>query len=240
MSLNLEVEFYSREEINAKYAKFLKNKRVALVGPANGTKGTLQKDIIDGYDIVVRMNLGFNIPLNIQKDIGKRVDVLYCALSNYYFSKKIITKNQMLKFKTKHNMKWFISTGTHRESILKVASFNKNGINIRQINKKSKNKIKRCVSAKPSAGFSTIWDLLKHDISELYIAGFTFYKFMIPKCQGRNRYYYSGYSPDYLNHAGSVYKHNVRGEAAWLKKKTEKDKRIKTDKFLGDILKELK
>ncbi len=240
---NPKVEFYSRKEINKKYAKFLDNKKVALVGPANRTKRTKQKSLIDSYDVVVRINLGFNIPDHIQEDIGKRVDVLYCALSSFYFSHKIITGKQMLEFKNKHDMKWFIPTGAHREEVLKVASYNrkiKNGVDIRQIDRKSVKKINKCTSSKPTAGISTMWDLLSHNISELYIAGFTFYNFMIPKREGRNRYYYSGYRDDYLLHAGCPYKHDLKGEALWLKNKMEKDKRIVTDAALGKILSELK
>jgi len=235
------VEFYSGDNINGKYSEFLKGKRVALVGPANRTKGTKQKDNIDSYDVVIRMNLAYKVPPKIQADVGERVDVLYCALSNYYFDKKILTENRMLKFK--NNIKWIISTGTHRENILKLASCNKSaraGVGIRQIGRRGVDFVSSKLKKKPSAGVLSIYDLLSHDISELYLTGFTFYNFMLSKDQRRNRYYYSGYSPGYLDHAGNVYTHDVKGEAKFVKKMCKKDGRVKVDNLLKDIFSKLK
>ena len=239
--MSKEVEFYSGDKINGKYSKFLKGKRVVLVGPANTTKETKQKDIIEGYDIVIRMNLAYKIPNKMQEDIGKRVDVLYCALSDYYYNKKIFTKNRMLKFK--NNIKWIISTGVHRGNILKLASYNKvakSGIGIRQMGKADSKFVSSKLKSKPTVGILSIYDLLSQDVSELYLTGFTFYNFMLSKDQRRNRYYYSGYSPGYLNHAGNVYKHDIKGEARLLKSLCKTDKRIKVDITLRDILSKLK
>ena len=236
-----KAEFYSRDKINKKYAKFLKGKKVVLVGPAHKTKGTLQKDMIDGYDIVVRMNLAFKIPVKIQKDVGTRVDVLYCALSYYYFKKKIFTRSSISKFK--NNIKWIISTGIHRENILKIASYNKSSeanVGLRQVGREDVKFISKKLEEKPSVGVSTIYDLLKYDISELYLTGFTFYNFMVSKSQGRNKYYYDGYSPNYLLHAGAVFNHNIKKEAEFVKKLCEGDKRVKINNLLEDTFSKLK
>ena len=240
--MNPRVEVYSRDKINKKYAKFLKGKRVALIGPANKTKGTLQGEMIDSYDIVVRMNLGFKAPAKIQKDVGKRLDILYCSLSNWYFDTKIFTKKRILELKKERNLKWFIGTGVHREAILKLASYNKSvkaGLKIRQVSRSDFKKIKSKLKSKPSAGIVAIQDLLRHDISELYISGFTFYNYKVPKSEGRNSYYYSGYNPGYKAHAGGVYNHNLKGEAKIVKKICKLDGRVKTDKILENILEEL-
>ncbi len=64
------------KKIIIKYANFLKNKKVALVGPAHHLKWTEQHDLIESYNIVVRMNVGFRFPEKLQKDMGERTDIL--------------------------------------------------------------------------------------------------------------------------------------------------------------------
>ena len=56
----------------------------------------------------------------------------------------------------------------------------------------------------------------------------------------RNRYYYPGYYPGYLGSAGSVFKHDIKGEARFLKNKYRNDSRIKVDDILLSILDKLK
>ena len=76
----------------SKYKNYLKGKKVVLVGPAWHTKHTNQEELIESYDVVVRMNNGFIISEKKQKDIGRRTDILYCTLGNYFFKNNIISK----------------------------------------------------------------------------------------------------------------------------------------------------
>ena len=55
--------------IDDSYKSFLRNKRVAIVGPSSNTDGTKQCKLIESYDIVVRLNKTFNISLRKQVDI---------------------------------------------------------------------------------------------------------------------------------------------------------------------------
>ena len=48
-------EYYSGGDVDAEYAGVVSGKRIALVGPANRTKGTLQRDVIENYDLIVRI-----------------------------------------------------------------------------------------------------------------------------------------------------------------------------------------
>jgi len=38
------------------YGRFLKDKRVMLIGPAKSSGGQATKDLIDSYDVIVRIN----------------------------------------------------------------------------------------------------------------------------------------------------------------------------------------
>ena len=76
-----------------KYSKFLKNKKVVLVGPSSYLKGIKQHDLIESYDIVVRMNVGYKFAEKLQRDMGERTDILYSSLSNYFFSNYLFTNH---------------------------------------------------------------------------------------------------------------------------------------------------
>lgn len=57
-----------------KYAKFLSNKKVVLVGPAWDTKGMGQGKLINSYDVVIRMNNGVFFTNKLKNDLGNRTD----------------------------------------------------------------------------------------------------------------------------------------------------------------------
>src|SRR6266568_2263825 len=63
------------------YEKLLKNKTVAVVGPARTLIGTGQGRFIDSHDIVVRFNDAFQqlpVSSSLSVDIGTKADILYC------------------------------------------------------------------------------------------------------------------------------------------------------------------
>jgi hypothetical protein len=64
-------------EHNNKLKKFFKNKRVALIGPAPHIEKQYQKEYIDGFDTVVRMNWCYPVHDNVRVMTGNRCDVLY-------------------------------------------------------------------------------------------------------------------------------------------------------------------
>lgn len=226
------------DKIKQKYSEFLKGKKVALIGPSKYTKNTNQRELIDSYDIVVRMNLGYKFPDKIKKDIGTRTDVLYCSFSNYFFKRKLITKKNFGILKNKHGIKWMVGTGHHRGNMIKLKKINIGDYHIpitivdrndfKYVASKMKNKI--------TSGIITIFDLLKHDIKELYISGFTFYNITFPK-KDRKKYYYSQYMPDYRYKILTPFLHDNKGELKYFKQLYKKDKRIKCDNILKEILK---
>lgn len=235
-------EFYSSDKIGNRYAEFLKDKRVVLVGPAKSMEGSGQGKIIDSYDIVVRVNLGLRVPKSLRKDIGSRLDVLYCGMSKYYFDTKVFSKKSLLTLKKKYDIKWLVNTGVRRKTVLKIAKYNqksKTNINIKLVTKRNIGYLYKRLKSKPTAGTVAFYDLLQYGISELYVTGFTFYNILSPKAKRKN-YYYNDYSPRYSKSIKNVYKHNVKAEARFFCKLYEKDKRIKVDGALSDIMEKLK
>ena len=60
--------------------EFLKNKSVALVGPAKYMSGSNYGVEIDSHDVVVRINRGIESIKSYGDDIGKRTDIYYSCL----------------------------------------------------------------------------------------------------------------------------------------------------------------
>jgi hypothetical protein len=226
------------KNIKLKYKEYLSGKKVVLVGPAWHTKNTRQEDLIESYDIVVRINLGFIMSKKRQLDIGRRTDVLYSSLANYFFNRKIFSKNNVKNA----GIKWIIGTGHHRSGFLN-STFTKikKDINILMVDKEVFENIVSIVNTrkKITSGMVTIFDLLQYDISELYITGFTFYNIFF--AEKKKKYYYGGYMENYLRKASTAfYAHDNEKEFRVLKNICKKDKRIKCDNILKKIFKDNK
>ena len=85
MGKEIKSKIFNNVEVKRNYEKYLTNKRIALVGPGYHTKNTKQCKLIESYDIVVRINDGISLAEKYFNDIGKRTDILYCTLNNFYF-----------------------------------------------------------------------------------------------------------------------------------------------------------
>ena len=231
-------EFYSREKIEGEYSSFLKGKRVVVVGPARSIKGSGQGEIIDSYDVVVRVNLGLNIQKNLKEDIGSRMDILYSAMSQYYWDTAVFSEKSLSMLEKKYNIKWIVNTGVRRAMILKMAKDKVNSkvkVGLKLVSKKNIEYLKKKLDGKPTAGIISMYDLLQYPILELYVTGFTFYNIMSSKNE-RKDYYYDNYSPRYPETINNVYKHDLKGEACLLYNLRKKDERVKIDKVLSNIL----
>ena len=218
-----------------KYSDCLRNKRVALVGPSWHTKHTMQAELIESYDIVVRMNIGLIISEKKQLDIGKRTDILYCSLGAYFFKNNILSKNNIKKA----GIKWIIGTGHHRGGFKNevFAKMDKK-VNTLMIDRKRFKHVVSMVETKKkiTSGVITIFDLLQYEISELYLTGFTFYNIFFPR--KKKKYYYKDYMKGYLSKASAPYAaHDNKKEFYCFKKMCYNDKRIVCDGVLNDIFK---
>lgn len=113
---------------NKTYGKFLKGKKVVLVGPSWENKGSNLGKLIDSYDVVVRMNMGMSYSNKLEKDMGRRTDILYCSMGKYFFKNgSILTKPNLPKLDGK--VKWIIGTGHHIGG-LEILMKNDNDFNI--------------------------------------------------------------------------------------------------------------
>ena len=215
------------------YGKFLRNRTVVLVGPSYHTKGTKQVDIINSYDVVVRMNIGFRVTSEkVRKDIGDRINVLYCGLSTYFFHTKLFSYESFKDMK-KRGLKWIVCT--HQKGTInrlkKVNESSKFSINI--VPKKDYKYVRNKMKKKPSTGIVTVYNLLQYDIKKLYITGMSFYDIGAIK---KRRSYYGGYQDNIIYIDKKKINHNMVRETGLMRDLYENDKRIECDEVLKEIL----
>lgn len=224
--------------MNRKYFKFLKNKKVVLIGPSWHLKNYRQKELIDSYDVVVRMNLGYRIPSKMISFFGDRIDILYCSLSNYYFEHNYFNKKILNDLSNKLKFICLTHHLIHKEGTRRLIELNKkisNPIKIRIVKKDIYTTLLGQCKDKLSCGIVAISDLLNCDIKELYITGLTFYD---TKVIGKRRIYYPGYNDNPIKYSNRPFgSHNLNKELGILKKFCKKDNRIRCDEILNEILK---
>lgn len=151
---------------------YLNGKKVVVVGPANHVNNG---KLIDGYDVVVRINQGCKL-ISIPDKYGSRTDILYhCVSQNENNGGKIDKINsKFIKFaypklepSTKHSHK----DGT-------VNDFNKINMesNMSIIDREKYLTFEKELGCRPNCGTVAIWDILQYNIKELYITGFTLFQ----------------------------------------------------------------
>ena len=220
-----------------KYIKFLDGKKVVIVGPSWHISKIDQLDLINSYDVVVRMNIGYRIPEKIKKCTGDRIDILYCSLNDYYIKNDYFTKKIMKKLSLK--LKWITLThvGLHKAAWRELKKVNKNiHIPIHLTEKKHYNFLFDKTKKKLSCGIVAIYDLLKYNIKQLYVTGFTFYDVRVI---GRRKTYYSGYNKNNMVYSKRpVASHSLNAELRIFKKMQKSDNRLICDDILKKIIKQ--
>ena len=227
--------------INNKYQDYLNGKKVALVGPAEYLTKLNTGKYIDSFDVVVRINRGTEVINKYFDSIGSRTDILYnCLIKSPDNGGDIKVKEYK-----KNKIKWIATTpspylneGSKPNELHKMVSWFtvfklKLNFNFHIMDQKKYSLINKKVESRANTGFASIFDLLNHDISKLYITGFSFYldNFMPG--------YKSGCERDEEEFAKQCFvskRHKQEPQWRYLKEIFQKDKRIEVDKILKKIL----
>ena len=219
------------QDVCADYASYLQGKRVVVVGPAPSMDGSSQRDLIESYDVVVRVNEALPIPKGHEVDVGIRTDVLYhCMVEKRGRDFAVLVDGWNLKFicSAFPNARWYV-----RHNVAFLDRGVRCPYRIFPL-LPWKRLFKGLGRTTPNAGTAAMYDLLSHDIRELYITGFTFYQ--------------GGYSKGYKG--GDVdrdrdksrkielleFEHDQKAQCDWLRKLWRTDHRIRVDAALGKIL----
>jgi glycosyltransferase involved in cell wall biosynthesis len=165
------------EKITQKYSDFLENKRVIIVGPAEHVNCG---EMIDSYDVVVRMNRGHNMIKNPKK-YGSRTDILYHCVDQDEECGGKLTITDNIKyyvmayphFTKKDNSSFRYGNQREYNEINKVIKERQNIVNI---NKDKYLQFEKELGCRPNTGTIGIWDILNYNVKELFICGFTLFQ----------------------------------------------------------------
>ena len=222
---------------NPDYLKFLKGKRVIIVGPAESLLERGDGKFIDSFDIVVRVNRGIEPTIKNFQKIGSRTDILYNCMLEKEDNGGVIDLN-LLKLKDVKYVSYHSQVSYQGKAEPTKPYHLDNGkltimnsfLKTHMIDHKFYNSISSQVNCRPNTGFIAIFDLLFHEVKELYITGYTFYM------DGFMKGYKDHLNDDFINRAYTSKRHVQKNLFEFLKKKSKEDSRITTDPILTKIL----
>ena len=170
---------------NRTYYDLVKDKSVAIVGPAFYMKDSKLGQEIDSHDVVVRINRGIESTILYPKDIGRKTELYYSCLIERAQQTGILDPEIILN---RHGIRHIvappdsdikgISRGNRPHSLVdldKIRSLVNSGINVYLVDSNFHTQLAIKVDCKPNTGFLAIYDLLRTDLKTLSIYGFSFY-----------------------------------------------------------------
>lgn len=173
-----------KKKRNDSLKDLIRNKNVAIVGPAKYMEKSNYGKEIDNHDVVIRLNRGIESIKNYEKDIGKKTDIYYSCLIER--AQQTGTLNP-LELKEKYGIKHVvappessmqgISKGTFFHSMVDINKVNeiKKLIPVSIIDYNFNNELAKKIKCKPNTGFISIYDVLRYQPKNLSIYGFSFY-----------------------------------------------------------------
>lgn len=213
------------------FRKFVENKTIALVGPAESILGTKKGNLIDKFDIVVRLNKSLPLPENLAEDIGTKTTILYNSLNTTDFPGENKFQGSFLK---KHNIQYLccpypLENDFFKNDILNYIKRNKFSMPFKTINNKLYKSIENSIRTRPFTGTCAIYELLNYNIKYIYISGLDFYS---------TKYYksYRKISKEQLKKNRNNFYHKSEPQINLLKHMSLFDERIILDSFLDKLL----
>lgn len=222
---------YFFSEYNKLFYKYVEGKTIALVGPAQSIIGTGKGDIIDKFDLVVRLNKSIPLPSNIKNDIGSKSDIIYNSLNTSDFPGE---NNLNPKLYKKYGVKFVCTSypfnhNIFHDDILNYIYKYKFELPLKVMNDLKFRNFEKSLGTRPYTGTCAIMDLLSYPIKYLYITGLDFYQ---------TKYYneYRRISKDGLKHNKNNIIHQCKPQIDYLKNVSLFDNRIILDTFLDKLL----
>jgi len=162
----------------------IRDKRVAIVGPAAYLKGSEYGKKIDDHDIVVRINRSIETTVSLPEDVGTKTDILYSCLLETHRNAGILDVELIKRSGVKlvcapgfqtNSTKGKIY-GTHPDIFASTwEKLEKAEITVRVAFEKIDSALKTHTDTRPNTGFIAIFDILAAAPKSLTIHGFTFY-----------------------------------------------------------------
>jgi hypothetical protein len=230
----------SSENKREEYERFLKGKRVCLVGPAPTIKNIqynlflenhTQVEKIEDYDLIVRLNKSLPMPNSLKEFVGEKTNIIYNCMSPDPESGGYIDINYLEK-----NIDWLVSSLPEKYPFIRdITNFkarNRGRLSFTTPDLDYFNEVSQEMNTRPNTGVMAILDLLSCDIEELYITGITFFR------GGYTREYRNYSEQQVLNRMAAHGNHHQKPQLEYMKKVLKNDNRIKMDKYLKEIIHE--
>ena len=219
------------DKYNELFKNFVNNKTIALVGPAESITGTGKGNLIDKFDIVVRLNKSLPLPKDLANDIGTKTTILYNSLNLSDFPGENKFSNIFLN---KYDIKFLCSSYPlenefFKNDILNYIKKNKFGMPFKTLNNQLYNSIEKSIRTRPYTGTCAIADLLNYNIKYIYITGLDFYT---------TRYYdsYRKINKEQLKKNRNNFYHKSEPQIKLLEHMSLYDNRIILDSYLDKLL----
>lgn len=166
------------------YTDLIRDKRVALVGPAKYMENTQWGREIDDHDVVVRINRGIESIETFGDSIGTRTDILYSCLIEKAQQTGVLVPQILAN---EYKIKWIVAP-PHSDMKGRAGRTRFHDmVNIKKVREIEKlipvdivdhvfhTSLAGKVVCKPNTGFMAIYDLLRHNPTTLSVYGFSFY-----------------------------------------------------------------
>lgn len=153
------------------YAEYISGKRVCLVAPGSQTEIMKEGSLIDSYDIVGRVGLYNKL---VPDEMGSRTDIRF---DNFWCwdnsGRWHVDKKGLYELIDSEGTQIVRHPWCHTEGLNEFAKINDGRIDVSIQEEEIYKDIRKKVST-PTKGICSIFDLLHHDIKELYLVGFSF------------------------------------------------------------------
>lgn len=219
------------QEYDKLFHQYVNGKCIALVGPAESILNTNKGNVIDQFDIVVRLNKSIPVPTKLKDDIGTRTDIVYNSLNTSDFPGENNLSTRLYK---KHGIKFVCSSYPFNHTIFHDDIMNyvykyKFDLPLKVFNDKKFRSLENALGTRPYTGTCAIVDLLSYPIKYLYITGLDFY---------HSKYYgeYRRMSKEGQKYARNSNIHKAKPQLEYLKNLSFYDNRIILDEFLDKLI----
>jgi len=166
-----EKDFKSHIKNNT-LSNLIENKKVALVGPAPNLVNQNNGELIDSYDVVIRVNQKFDLSPDQEKDYGSKTDILIGSFNENNIKECYNNINHIFKYK---QIIGVMPSYKYPPTINFFKYLKKNKKDCFILDDGYIYKVFREVGTVVNSGLMSIILLLNYNIKELYITGFTFY-----------------------------------------------------------------
>lgn len=221
-----------------RFSDYLKNKTVAIVGPATTLHMSQKGDFIDTFDVICRLGQHMVDTQEMAKDCGSRNDICFSGPNLLYVQKDILnrTSPKFICFPRKN-----IREPEFYEDLINQIYQINNKIDSFHIGNSFSSSVEQEMGTSPNTGILAVAFLLTLPIKHLFVCGFDFY-------QNKTRYYQrnnenkkiNGEYDKQIQKYGFVKwqeEHDQEKHMEYFRSLMKKDDRIEVDDYLKKILK---